>query len=484
MIRSIGKISKSFFIKVLVGIIILPFVFWGMGDVFSGGNQNIVAKIDSKKISTQEFTNYLNRLNLNDQDRKNLKDTNLLERILSEYIGRKIMSLEFEDYNIELTDFSLKNIILNDKLFFKNEKFSRIKYEKFLLENNLSAPLFEQNIIEQEKKRQFLSFLSEGIIINDFMVKSEFDKENQIKEISYIDLKNLYGDFIPSEEDTNKTFKENEEFFVKKFKKIKFKKIIPEEFSGSKDYDEEFFKLLDNLENDILDGKKLSYIAEKFKLSFNSIDFVDEKRKDKNGNKIENINEQLFSKLFYLKNSGKPEIIKISNNYFIGEISEIETVRRSIDDPDVKNLITAQLKLKNTIEKNNKYRNDILSGKFNYQSMQKLSKDSNLPIKKMTIENLDKNKIFTKSVTKRIFETKDGKINLISENALQNNYIIFTNKTKFKKLDKNSDKYKEYKTRAKLVLANDIYKIYDKNVNNKYKVEYNNKTINRIKNSF
>ena len=35
----------------------------------------------------------------------------------------------------------------------------------------------------------------------------------------------------------------------------------------------------------------------------------------------------------------------------------------------------------------------------------------------MTIENLDKNKIFTKSVTKRIFETKDGKINLISENA-------------------------------------------------------------------
>ena len=129
------------------------------------------------------------------------------------------MSLEFEDYNIELTDSSLKNIILNDKLFFKNEKFSRIKYEKFLLENNLSAPLFEQNIIEQEKKRQFLSFLSEGIIINDFMVKSEFDKENQIKEISYIDLKNLYGDFIPSEEDTNKTFKENEEFFVKKFKK-------------------------------------------------------------------------------------------------------------------------------------------------------------------------------------------------------------------------------------------------------------------------
>ena len=49
MTTSIGKLSKSFFVKVLVGIIILPFVFWGMGDVFRGGNQNVIASIDSKK---------------------------------------------------------------------------------------------------------------------------------------------------------------------------------------------------------------------------------------------------------------------------------------------------------------------------------------------------------------------------------------------------------------------------------------------------
>ena len=63
MTTSIGKLSKSFFVKILVGIIILPFVFWGMGDVFRGGNQNVIATIDSKKINTQEFVNYLNRLN-------------------------------------------------------------------------------------------------------------------------------------------------------------------------------------------------------------------------------------------------------------------------------------------------------------------------------------------------------------------------------------------------------------------------------------
>ena len=70
MATSIGKLSKSFFVKLLVGIIILPFVFWGMGDVFRGGNQNVVASIDSKKVSTQEFVSYLNRLNLNNEQIK------------------------------------------------------------------------------------------------------------------------------------------------------------------------------------------------------------------------------------------------------------------------------------------------------------------------------------------------------------------------------------------------------------------------------
>ncbi len=89
MATSIGKLSKSFFVKLLVGIIILPFVFWGMGDVFRGGNQNVIATIDSKKVSTQEFVNHLRRLNLNEEQIKNLPKTNLMEKILSEYIGPK-----------------------------------------------------------------------------------------------------------------------------------------------------------------------------------------------------------------------------------------------------------------------------------------------------------------------------------------------------------------------------------------------------------
>ena len=133
MATSIGKLSKSFFVKLLVGIIILPFVFWGMGDVFRGGNQNVIATIDSKKVSTQEFVNYLNRLDLNKEQIKSLKKTNLMDKILSEYIGRKVMALEIEQSGITVNDNSLRDIIKNDRLFFKDGKFSRTEYEKFLI---------------------------------------------------------------------------------------------------------------------------------------------------------------------------------------------------------------------------------------------------------------------------------------------------------------------------------------------------------------
>ena len=68
------------------------------------------------------------------------------------------MDLEIKKSGIQITDNSLRNIIKNEKIFFKDNKFSRTEYEKFLLSSGITAPSFEKNIIEQESKRQFLVF--------------------------------------------------------------------------------------------------------------------------------------------------------------------------------------------------------------------------------------------------------------------------------------------------------------------------------------
>ena len=155
MLTSIRKVTTSFLAKVLIGIIILPFLFWGMGDVFRTGNQNVIVTIDSEKGSAQDFIEYISRLNLNEQQRNNLVKTDLLDRILSDYIGKRIINLEIADQGINLNNQSLREIIISDETFQKDSKFSRTVYEKFLLESGVSATMFEQNIAEQEKKDSY-----------------------------------------------------------------------------------------------------------------------------------------------------------------------------------------------------------------------------------------------------------------------------------------------------------------------------------------
>ena len=81
MISKLRDFSKTKLATVIVAIIIVPFVFWGMGSVFSGGNTNSVAKINSYTVSTDDFINHINKSRIaTDYIRENL-DNNIKHAI-------------------------------------------------------------------------------------------------------------------------------------------------------------------------------------------------------------------------------------------------------------------------------------------------------------------------------------------------------------------------------------------------------------------
>ena len=484
MITSIGKISKSFFVKLLVGIIILPFVFWGMGDVFRGGNQNVIATIDSNKLSTQEFVNYLNRLNLNNEQIKNLPKTDLVEKILSEYIGRKVMALEIEKSGIIVNDSSLKSIITNDELFVRNNKFSRTEYEKFLIKKGITAPAFEQNIIEQESRRQFLSSLAGGITVPDVLIENAYKKENQTKTIRYIDLNEYHVRKKPSQEKIKELYNKNKELFIERFKHIQYAEITPQSISGNSEYNEVFFKQLDILENKVLDGQSFAEASKENNLVIAEIKNIDGNKKDKNKETIKNLPDNLFKKIYTIKNEKIPEVLKVDNKYFLAQIKSIETNNRSIDDPDVLEIINSQFIFQNKIQNNSSIIKDISMGGFDKLKIEKFATDNNLKLKNYKILNLKQNEIFSEGIIKRIFLTKDGEVDLITDSSLKKNFLILAVKTEYKAIKKDSNEFEKYEAKARLNIVNRIYKTFDENLNQKYKVELNRRTIERVKNSF
>ena len=484
MATSIGKLSKSFFIKLLVGIIILPFVFWGMGDVFRGGNQNIVATIDSKNISTQEFINYLRQINLNEGQIKSLSKTDLVEQILSQYIGRKVMALEIEKIGVVVNDNALRNIIKNDKLFFKDNKFSRTEYEKFLIKSGITAPQFEANIVEQEKRRQFLSSLAGGIVISQTLIAQEFKKENQIKTIQYIDLEKYHAKNKPAVDDIKKLYERNKSIFFVEFKSIQYAAIKPDLVTGNPDYNEAFFKQLDVIENQVLDGQSFEETIKDNNLKIVKIDKINAKKEDENKNKINNIPDKLFNKIYNIKTTKSPEVINLEGKYYLAEISDIEKKNKLINDPEVQIALNAQLSFKEKIEKNTSIAKDIGLGAYEGENFKKFASNNTLEVKDYKISNLKQNDIFEEGLVKRIFLTKDGEVNLITNSTLTKTFLVSTKKTEYKNLDKSANDFDQYEAKARLNLINKIYKSYDDSVNQKYKVELNQRTIDRVKNSF
>ena len=157
MLNKLRNFSKGKLAGVLVGIIIIPFVFWGMGSVFSGGNTNSIAKINNHNVSTQDFADFVNNSKISTDVIKENINNNILEELLKQLVSISLIDIEINDLSIFISDETLAKQIKNQKSFHdKNNKFSRTKYEKFLLENNMSPIIFEKNIRDNELKKKII----------------------------------------------------------------------------------------------------------------------------------------------------------------------------------------------------------------------------------------------------------------------------------------------------------------------------------------
>ena len=111
--------------------------------------------------------------------------------------------------------------------------------------------------------------------------------------------------------------------------------------------------------------------------------------------------------------------------------------------------------------------------------------------KSLSNDGIQNNKDFISSVQSAIKNNStyhlmglfsDGGVHSHSDHLY---YILdYLKKTELSKIDTKNSKYDDYKLRAKLKIANEIYNTYDLSLNKKYNVEVNNKTLSRIKNSF
>ena len=472
MLNNIRNFSKTWPAKILLIVIIIPFVFWGMGGVFNRGNTNNIVKINNYTISTQDFIDHLNSSNIDTNVIKKNIDDNILEELLGNLISKTLIDMEIEELNIFISESSLAERIKKNKNFLDDSgKFSRTKYEKFLLSQNLTAPFFEINLKNNELKKELFSYVGGGIKTPFFLTNNTYKQQTGKLEIDFINLNNVYKknqDF--SESEIKSFINENKDKLKDEYIDFTYIKITPKDLTGSDQFNELFFKKIDELENKISNGIDFNDLLAELKITpILKKNYITKT----NGDKIE---EKIYAK----RNENKIFLIDENEFYVLYQINKINKILPTLDNETFKNKVTRILYEKNKFEYNQKLLNEINDKKFNQTTFDKLADGK---IENIILNSINDNNKFSAASIKLLYAQPINSFTLIFDEKTDV-FVAKIQKLYTNDISKGSKEFLNYREQANIIIRDSMYSSYDNILDEKYNVTINQKTLERVKNYF
>ena len=328
---------------ILIAVIVIAFGFGGFGGGFSTNNQNNIAKVNKTNVTTQDFMNYLNDSGISQQAIRENLDNNIIEELLSGLISRTLIDLEIEDFDLSITKLIvLKKIKENKNFLDENNVFQRTKYEKFLLTNNMSAPMFELQLKNRELEKHLFDFIGAGTVTPNFLIEKKFEDENKSLDLEYFAMTNFYKEKEDyTELEIKKFVNDNKDQLKREYIDFKYAVLNPENLIGLNEFNQDFFNEIDKIENKISQGDNLETILKNINVSVAEV-------KEYAPSSIKKINEDKI----YSKRSSKIDLIENGDNFLLYSITDQYDRNPDLTDKDIKNGIRELVYRKGKFELN------------------------------------------------------------------------------------------------------------------------------------
>jgi peptidyl-prolyl cis-trans isomerase D len=455
----------------LIFVIIIAFGFGGFGGGFSTGNQNNIAKINNTNISTQDFMDYLNESGLSQQVIKENINKNIIEELLSTLISTTLLDLEIEELDLSMTDdVIIKKIKSNKNFQDENGSFKRTLYEKFLLTNNSSAPMFEIRLKNNELQKQLFTYISGGTKSPEFLIDRFYKEKNKKINIDYINLDMFYKQTEKFTDSEIKLFvNENAEKLKQDYIDFSYVNISPKNLIGVDEFNQAFFDKIDDIENQISKNINFKIIIEDLNLSPISVtSYINLDNKNNTKNKI------------YNSRKDQIEILEDNGTYIFYNIDSTNNKLPDLEDDKFKIQIKNLLYQKEKYEFNKKILNEISEKKFNQTSFEEFGEDN---IKKIKLSSIEDDKKFEKNSIKLLYSLPINSFTMIADKK-NNVFVAKILSYEVKSLTKSSVDFDKIFIEEGAQSKNGILKSYDLFLNNRYQVIVNEKTLERVKNYF
>ena len=456
---------------ILIIVIIIAFGFGGFGGGFSTNNQNNIAKINKTNVTTQDFMDYVNQSGISlDAIRTNL-DNNIIEELLSGLISTTLIDLEVKDFALSISERTIPKTIKDNKNFQdENGVFQRVKYEKFLLSSNLSAPMFELKLKNRELQKHLFDIIGAGTITPNFLIDKKYEENNKTLIIEYFNMEGLYREKNEyTDQDLVVFIKENEDQLKREYIDFKYVVLNPKNLIGIEEFNQEFFDEVDKIENQISEGADFETILENIKIEVKEI--------------IEytpTSEAQTNESLIYQNKLSKLNLVENGDNFLFYKIIKEYDKNPNLNDDKTKGELVELIYQKGKFDFNRKILEEIQSKQFKNSKFEDLGSNNLL---KAEIKTITDDTMFEINSVKMLYTLPVNSFTLINDKD-NNIFLVKIADAKKNFFNKSDEEYVQFVKNQNTDNRKSILQSYDQLLNNKYQVKVNQKSVDRVKNYF
>ena len=456
---------------ILIIVIIIAFGFGGFGGGFSTNNQNNIAKINKTNVTTQDFMDYVNQSGISlDAIRTNL-DNNIIEELLSGLISTTLIDLEVKDFALSISERTILKTIKDNKNFQdKDGVFQRVKYEKFLLSSNLSAPMFELKLKNRELQKHLFDIIGAGTITPNFLIDKKYEENNKTLIIEYFNMEGLYKEKNEyTDQDLVVFIKENEDQLKREYIDFKYVVLNPKNLIGIEEFNQEFFDEVDKIENQISEGADFETILENINVEVKEI--------------IEyapTSEAQTSESLIYQNKSSKLNLIENGDNFLLYNINKEYDKSPNLNDDKTKGELVELIYQKGKFDFNRKILEEIQNKEFNNSKFEDLGSNNLLNVE---IDTINDDSMFDINSVKMLYTLPVNSFTLINDKD-NNIFLVKIADSKKNFFNKSDEEYVQFVKNQNTDNRKSILQSYDQLLNNKYQVKVNQKSVDRVKNYF
>lgn len=271
MLQLMRKHAKNWLMKVVLGIIIIVFVFY-FGSMRDRQAAEAIAEIDGSRIAYAEFKNehqnllelYRQRYGDNLTDDM-LKKMNPKQQAMDNLINRAIILSKANDLMLDVSDDELKASILYYPAFQINGVFNNNLYQRVLRYQRLTPEDFEAIQKRGLKTGKLERLIKESAKVSEKEVRDIYNTQSRKVNLNFIELApdNIRTRVQPSKQELEDYLKEHgEEFRIPQKGVIEYFSFVGDSFGKALDIsDDEIEEYYENHKSEFEDNGKTKPLA-------------------------------------------------------------------------------------------------------------------------------------------------------------------------------------------------------------------------------